>query len=107
MEDEKIDMGILYPDDLYSFFRRPLFIIVDSTQSFVFSNVPKEVPFLVMMAPSESLLTSSTVQKGSVFTLFLTVPVLAFCSLTNTTQLSNQQHEQLIVEMEKIEGFSG
>lgn len=31
----------LYPGDLYPFTRRPLFIIVDSDNSFVFQHVPR------------------------------------------------------------------
>lgn len=31
----------LYPGDLYPFTRRPLFIIIDSDNSFVFQHVPR------------------------------------------------------------------
>lgn len=35
----------LYPGDLYPFTRRPLFIIIDSDNSFVFQHVPRYVFF--------------------------------------------------------------
>lgn len=33
----------LYPGDLYPFTRRPMFIIIDSDNSFVFQHIPRYV----------------------------------------------------------------
>lgn len=33
----------LYPGDLYPFTRRPMFIIIDSDNSFVFQHIPRSV----------------------------------------------------------------
>lgn len=36
----------LYPGDLYPFTRRPLFIIIDSDNSFVFQHIPRLIFYL-------------------------------------------------------------
>lgn len=37
----------LYPGDLYPFTRRPMFIIIDSDNSFVFQHIPKYFVFFL------------------------------------------------------------
>jgi hypothetical protein len=45
----------LYPGDLYPFTRRPLFIIIDSDNSFVFAHIPKYFgqPLVILMSPQD------------------------------------------------------
>lgn len=45
----------LYPGDLYPFTRRPLFIIIDSDNSFVFQHIPRYFgqPLVVLMSPQD------------------------------------------------------
>lgn len=45
----------LYPGDLYPYTRRPLFIIIDSDNSFVFAHIPKYFgqPLVVLMSPQD------------------------------------------------------
>lgn len=45
----------LYPGDLYPFTRRPMFIIIDSDNSFVFQHVPRYFgqPLVTLMSPQD------------------------------------------------------
>lgn len=45
----------LYPGDLYPFTRKPLFVIIDSDNSFAFQYIPRYFghPFVVLMSPQE------------------------------------------------------
>lgn len=45
----------LHPGDLYPFTRRPMFIVIDSDNSFAFQNMPRHFgqPLLVLMSPVE------------------------------------------------------
>ncbi|KAF4521725.1 hypothetical protein B566_EDAN012173 [Ephemera danica] len=59
------EMHCLYPGDLFPFTRRPLFLVVDSDNSFVFQHIPHHQ------------------HNGSLFTLFLHSPLTAFCFICN------------------------
>lgn len=45
----------LYPGDLYPFTRRPMFIIIDSDNSFVFQHIPRYFgqPLVILMSPQD------------------------------------------------------
>ncbi|KAJ9185666.1 hypothetical protein P3X46_005266 [Hevea brasiliensis] len=81
-------LNSIYPTDLVPFTRRPLFIVIDSDVSDAFkaiSGAEKGEPAAILISPSCSIsLTaaeSSRHQSGSLFTLFLTTPLQAFCLL--------------------------
>lgn len=44
-----------HPGDLYPFTRRPLFVIIDSDNSYVFQNIPRHFgqPLVILMSPLE------------------------------------------------------
>ncbi|KAF7410091.1 hypothetical protein HZH68_004472 [Vespula germanica] len=46
----------LYPGDLYPFTRKPLFVVVDSDNSFVFQQIPRYFgqPLMVLMSPQDT-----------------------------------------------------
>ncbi|CAH8388277.1 unnamed protein product [Eruca vesicaria subsp. sativa] len=78
----------IYPSDLVPFTRKPLFIIIDSDNSTVFKNicgVEKGEPAALLLSPSYTppLISAdfSRQPSGSLFTIFLTAPVQAFCLL--------------------------
>nr|CAD7569492.1 unnamed protein product [Timema californicum] len=80
------EMHCLYPGDLYPFTRKPLFIIVDSDNSFVFQHIPRYFgqPLIVLMSPQDVPSTFQDQQhNGSLFTLFLHSPLTAFCFICN------------------------
>ncbi|XP_050222988.1 uncharacterized protein LOC126673066 [Mercurialis annua] len=81
-------LNSLYPADLVPFTRRPLFIVIDSDVSEAFkaiSGSEKGEPAAILLSPSCSIpltaIESSRNQSGSLFTLFLTNPLQAFCLL--------------------------
>ncbi|KAJ6598489.1 Protein SCAI, partial [Pseudolycoriella hygida] len=72
----------LYPGDLYPFTRRPMFIIIDSDNSFVFQHIPRYFgqPLVILMSPQDMPDAFQDMQQhGSLFTLFLHSPLTAFC----------------------------
>lgn len=99
----------LYPGDLYPFTRRPLFVIVDSDNSFVFQHIPRYFgqPLVTLMSPqdtppaflgncyiktfilnmSTNVLCADQQHNGSLFTLFLHSPLTAFCYCCNLTSI--------------------
>ncbi|KAK9703907.1 Protein SCAI [Popillia japonica] len=80
----------LYPGDLYPFTRRPLFVIVDSDNSFVFQHIPRYFgqPLVTLMSPQDIPPAFHDQQhNGSLFTLFLHSPLTAFCYCCNLTSI--------------------
>lgn len=49
------ELQCLYPGDLVPFTRRPLFMIIDSDNSFIFQNMPRHFsqPLVILMSPME------------------------------------------------------
>ncbi|KAI9587656.1 protein SCAI isoform X2 [Glossina fuscipes] len=77
----------LYPGDLYPFTRRPLFIIIDSDNSFVFQHIPRYFgqPLVILMSPQDvpPAFQAEVQHHGSLFTLFLHSPLTALCYICN------------------------
>ncbi|OMP05804.1 hypothetical protein COLO4_08540 [Corchorus olitorius] len=78
----------IYPSDLIPFTRRPLFIIIESDASEVFkaiSGAEKGERAALLLSPSCSFPIGATDSSrhsiGSLFTIFLTAPLQAFCLL--------------------------
>ncbi|XP_049545809.1 protein SCAI isoform X1 [Anopheles darlingi] len=77
----------LYPGDLYPYTRRPLFIIIDSDNSFVFQHIPRYFgqPLVILMSPQDvpASYQVDLQHHGSLFTLFLHSPMTAICYICN------------------------
>lgn len=87
----------LYPGDLYPFTRKPLFVVVDSDNSFVFQQIPRYFgqPLMVLMSPQDTPSTLRDVRhSGSLFTLFLHAPLAAFCLICNVGSLDVHHWER-------------
>ncbi|XP_050452360.1 protein SCAI isoform X2 [Cataglyphis hispanica] len=87
----------LYPGDLYPFTRKPLFVVVDSDNSFVFQQIPRYFgqPLMVLMSPQDVPPTLRDLRhSGSLFTLFLHAPLAAFCLICNVGSLPVQHWER-------------
>ncbi|XP_010558684.1 PREDICTED: protein SCAI-like isoform X2 [Tarenaya hassleriana] len=76
----------VYPSDLVPFTRRPLFIVIDSESSASFKSISgaeKGEPAALLLSPTYAPpLTSADMSRhpsGSLFTIFLTAPIQAFC----------------------------
>ncbi|TQD95086.1 hypothetical protein C1H46_019292 [Malus baccata] len=82
-------MGVnnIYPSDLVPFTRRPLVLVIDCDSSEAFeaiNGVQKGETVAMLLSSSSSYhatLSSSRQSSGSLFTIFLTAPVQAFCLL--------------------------
>ncbi|XP_044587350.1 protein SCAI isoform X2 [Cotesia glomerata] len=87
----------LYPGDLYPFTRKPLFVVVDSDNSYVFQQIPRYFgqPLMVLMSPQETPSTLRDLRHGgSLFTLFLHSPLAAFCLICNVGSLAVHHWER-------------
>ncbi|KAM1811410.1 hypothetical protein ACFX11_028313 [Malus domestica] len=77
----------IYPSDLVPFTRRPLVLVIDCDSSEAFeaiNGVQKGETVAMLLSSSSSYhatLGSSRQSSGSLFTIFLTAPVQAFCLL--------------------------
>ncbi|CAN6562329.1 unnamed protein product [Malus baccata var. baccata] len=77
----------IYPSDLVPFTRRPLVLVIDCDSSEAFeaiNGVQKGETVAMLLSSSSSYhatLSSSRQSSGSLFTIFLTAPVQAFCIL--------------------------
>ncbi|CAH3142974.1 unnamed protein product [Pocillopora meandrina] len=84
------DVHCLYPEDLVPFSRKPLVVIVDSSNSHAFRYFPSLFgqPLVCLMSP---ITVPTTMQeqsrKGSLFTLFLFNPLVAFCYVSSIADL--------------------
>ncbi|KAI8824112.1 protein SCAI [Fimicolochytrium jonesii] len=100
----------LHPNDLVPFSRKPLFVIVDSTNSAAFKDFPKIFPQSVafLMSPTEYPASiKDNAQIGSLFTLFLTTPIKAFAFISDITEVSKEVWEKcsgLVKETEILVG---
>ncbi|MCL4127006.1 UNVERIFIED_CONTAM: hypothetical protein GTU68_047934, partial [Idotea baltica] len=80
------DIHCFYPGDLYSFTRKPLFIVVDSDNSCVFANMPHYFgqPLVVLMSPQETPTQfHDQHHRGNLFTLFLHCPLMGMCLVSS------------------------
>lgn len=84
------DVHCLYPEDLVPFSRKPLMVIVDSSNSYAFRYFPSLFgqPLISLMSP---ITVPTTMQeqsrKGSLFSLFLFSPLVAFCYVCSIADL--------------------
>ncbi|XP_011632636.1 protein SCAI isoform X2 [Pogonomyrmex barbatus] len=95
----------LYPGDLYPFTRKPLFVVVDSDNSFVFQQIPRYFgqPLMVLMSPQDVPPTLRDLRHGgSLFTLFLHAPLAAFCLICNIGSLPVQHWERCQRHIERF-----
>uniref|UniRef100_A0A3Q2P148 Suppressor of cancer cell invasion n=1 Tax=Fundulus heteroclitus TaxID=8078 RepID=A0A3Q2P148_FUNHE len=78
------EMHCLHPGDLFAFTRKPLFIIVDSSNSAAYKNFSNLFgqPLVCLLSPTVyPKSVQDQAQRGSLFTLFLYSPLLAFSSV--------------------------
>ncbi|XP_028830405.1 protein SCAI [Denticeps clupeoides] len=84
------EMHCLHPGDLFPFTRKPLFVIVDSSNSTAYKNFSNLFgqPLVCLLSPTvypKSMQDQS--QRGSLFTLFLYNPLMAFLSVCGLSSM--------------------
>ncbi|KAF9578291.1 hypothetical protein BGW38_005994, partial [Lunasporangiospora selenospora] len=87
----------LHPGDILPFTRKPMFMIVDSNNSDVFSEMPRIFypPFMSLLSPTEYPTSiPGTSPVGGLFTLFLHAPLLAFSFICEIEHISPDTWEQ-------------
>ncbi|SAM05676.1 hypothetical protein [Absidia glauca] len=101
----------LYPADLIPFTRKPLFLIVDSNNSTAFQQMSPNLfdqPLMCLLSPT--MYPSSVQDKseiGSLFTLFLHTPLLAFCSVSDIGNLDQDKWDACIQKVAHLERAIG
>ncbi|KAF7727432.1 hypothetical protein EC973_007501 [Apophysomyces ossiformis] len=89
----------LHPADLVPFTRKPLFLIIDSSNSIAFKTIPNifHQPIMCLFSPIEY--PSSVQDKseiGSLFTLFLHTPLLGYCSVSDIGKLDQEKWDECV-----------
>eukprot|EP00761_Pharyngomonas_kirbyi_P014891 gb/GECH01014922.1/.p1 GENE.gb/GECH01014922.1/~~gb/GECH01014922.1/.p1 ORF type:complete len:539 (+),score=69.80 gb/GECH01014922.1/:1-1617(+) len=101
------DTNCLQLADIAPFSRKPMFIVVESSSSITFEPTPRSFkqPLVCLMSPKKQSLGWEAIeeneQSGSLFTYFLTAPVVAFAhvfqveniTLSQMSQSSNRMNE--------------
>ncbi|KAJ3215228.1 hypothetical protein HDU67_000715 [Dinochytrium kinnereticum] len=106
--DQSSLVHCLHPNDLIPFSRKPLFLIVDSTNSVAFKNFTKvfNQSIVILMSPIEyPSAVKDTTQIGSLFTLFLHSPVKAFSFVSDASEMSSDTWKKcasIITSVEKM-----
>uniref|UniRef100_A0A2K6U290 Protein SCAI n=1 Tax=Saimiri boliviensis boliviensis TaxID=39432 RepID=A0A2K6U290_SAIBB len=95
----------LHPGDLYPFTRKPLFIIVDSSNSVAYKNFTNLFgqPLVCLLSPTaypKALQDQS--QRGSLFTLFLNNPLMAFLFVSGLSSMRRGLWEKCQEYLRKI-----
>ncbi|KAJ2122248.1 hypothetical protein IW147_003544 [Coemansia sp. RSA 720] len=90
-QDHSTDQLIntVHPADLVPFTRKPFFLIVESSCSTTYSNMPNlfNQPMLALLSP-----TSYPIHMNSgIYTFFLHSPLVAFCALSQITTMDAMQ----------------
>ncbi|KAJ2707048.1 hypothetical protein FB645_001024 [Coemansia sp. IMI 203386] len=95
-KDRKVEQLIhtLHPADLIPYTRKPFFLIVESTSSAAYKNIPNlfNQPLLCLLSPSSYPITSNS---GSIYTFFLHSPVTAFCIISHISTVSKTKWKEL------------
>ncbi|KAK3840303.1 MAG: protein SCAI [Linnemannia elongata] len=97
----------LHPGDLIPFTRKPMFLIVDSSNSVAFADMPRVFnhPLMSLLSPTEYPESiPDTSQIGGLFTLFLHAPLLAFSFICGIAQISPDTWEQCTGLITQAEG---
>ncbi|XP_056601565.1 protein SCAI [Triplophysa dalaica] len=99
------EMHCLHPGDLYPFTRKPLFVIVDSSNSTAYKNFSNLFgqPLVCLLSPTvypKSM--QDQTQRGSLFTLFLYNPLMGFLSVCGLTSMRNGLWEKAQELLRKV-----
>ena len=89
--EQALLVNTLHPNDIVPLTRKPLFLVVDSTNSTAFKTFPKvfNQPFICLMSPTEYPSTvKDTTQIGGLFTLFLHAPLKGITFICDLNQIN-------------------
>ncbi|KAJ1809980.1 hypothetical protein LPJ75_004289, partial [Coemansia sp. RSA 2598] len=103
-KDRKIEQLVhtLHPADLLPYTRKPFFLIVESSSSGAYKNIPNlfNQPLLCLLSPSSYPITSNS---GSIYTFFLHSPVTAFCIVSRINAVSKAKWAELQALFDQFE----
>eukprot|EP01156_Anaeramoeba_ignava_P012467 Anaeramoba_ignava/a490553_29.p1 GENE.a490553_29~~a490553_29.p1 ORF type:complete len:474 (+),score=158.56 a490553_29:69-1490(+) len=97
---DSIPPNVLSSHDLLPFTRSPCLLIVDSSSSFVFQEIPPIYgkSFICLSSPQNQFPGIDPIE-GGIFTLFLTNPIYAICKITSI-RIPQEQFETAILLFE-------
>ncbi|KAJ3124025.1 hypothetical protein HK098_001456 [Nowakowskiella sp. JEL0407] len=96
----------LHPQDLVPFTRKPLFVVIDSTNSTAFKNFPKvfSQSVVILMSPTEYPSgIKDTTPIGNLFTLFLHSPIKAIAFICSKSEVKGSVWESAIALVTSLE----
>ncbi|XP_063723822.1 protein SCAI-like isoform X2 [Symsagittifera roscoffensis] len=95
------DVNCLYPGDLFPYTRKPLFLIVESSNGLPFLQIPNWFgePFMCIIAPQfmPQAVEDSMENAGGLLTLFLADPLMGLCKVCGLEDISEKQHSNCTV----------
>lgn len=99
------EMHCLHPGDLFPFTRKPLFVIVDSSNSSAYKHFTNLFgqPLVCLLSPTVyPKSVQDQCQRGSLFTLFLYSPLLAFSSVCGLSSVQRGLWERAQEFLSKV-----
>ncbi|XP_012944072.1 protein SCAI [Aplysia californica] len=99
------EMHCLHPGDLYPYTRKPLFLIIDSSNSSAFQNFPNVFgqPLVCLLSPEQVPVTMQDQQlKGNLFTLFLHSPLMAMCCVCSISDIPISLWDKCQAQVDKF-----
>ncbi|XP_063837575.1 protein SCAI [Ostrinia nubilalis] len=105
------ELQCFYPGDLYPYTRRPLFVVVDSDNSYAFQNMPRHFgqPLVILMSPLDLPPSFHDPRRqGSLFTLFLHSPLegLCYCCDLSSVTVALWDRAQMLLDTFMAEASS-
>jgi Protein SCAI len=89
--------------DLIPYTRKPVFLIIDSSNSHSFQAIPNCFDQVLVCLMSSQVYPSENGNVGSLFSLFLHSPLKAFCFLVGIGKVERQVWKRGVEWLERIE----
>ncbi|PIA13680.1 hypothetical protein COEREDRAFT_83283 [Coemansia reversa NRRL 1564] len=95
-------INTLHPADLVPFTRKPFFMVVESESSTAYKEMPNlfNQPLLCLLSPVSYPLQTSA---GSIYTFFLHSPIVAFCVVSQITNMTASMWTGLVSLVNEME----
>ncbi|KAJ2608550.1 hypothetical protein H4S08_004409 [Coemansia sp. RSA 1365] len=95
-------INTLHPADLVPFTRKPFFMVVESESSTAYKEMPNlfNQPLLCLLSPVSYPIQTSA---GSIYTFFLHSPIVAFCVVSQITNMTASMWTGLVSLVNEME----
>ncbi|XP_065830194.1 protein SCAI-like isoform X2 [Oscarella lobularis] len=104
MKSNQTEHQGVYPEDVLPFTRKPLMVVVDSSNSEAFMSLrsPFGQPLVCLLSPQNIPPTFTDPSVGGLLTLFLHNPLVAFCCVCGVSEVEKSVWTQCRSHVEKF-----